>query len=100
MAPPARDTRDGYFIAKGGKRRKNLGRRPGYRPSDEHAERVAEMRTEGLTYRVIARKKRKQIMGAENWVPAVPAPIGRTHTGLSAKQAHGQHSPAPVQLGS
>jgi DNA invertase Pin-like site-specific DNA recombinase len=48
--------RDGYFITKAGKRRANLGRKPGYRPSDEHADRVAEMHAEGLPYRVIGHK--------------------------------------------
>jgi DNA invertase Pin-like site-specific DNA recombinase len=48
--------RDGYFITKGGKRRANLGRKPGYRPSDKHASRVLEMHEEGLPYRVIGRK--------------------------------------------
>jgi DNA invertase Pin-like site-specific DNA recombinase len=48
--------RDGHFITKGGKRRANLGRKPGYRPSDKHAGRVIEMHAEGLVYREIGRK--------------------------------------------
>jgi DNA invertase Pin-like site-specific DNA recombinase len=48
--------RDGHFITKGGKRRANLGRKPGYRPSDKHAARVLELHAEGRTYREIGHK--------------------------------------------
>jgi DNA invertase Pin-like site-specific DNA recombinase len=48
--------RDGEFMTRAGKVRANLGRRPGYRPSDKHATRVLEMHEEGLPYRVIGRK--------------------------------------------
>jgi DNA invertase Pin-like site-specific DNA recombinase len=47
--------KDGHFITKGGKRRAQLGRRKGYRPSEKHAEKVLKLKKDGLSYRLIGR---------------------------------------------
>jgi putative DNA-invertase from lambdoid prophage Rac len=47
--------RDGHFITKGGKMRKKLGRKAGYRPSEKHVGKVIELHQEGLSYRLIGR---------------------------------------------
>ena len=47
--------KDGYFITKTGKKRKKLGRKSGYGPSDKRVNKVLELAEEGLSYRLIGR---------------------------------------------
>ena len=47
--------KDGYFITKTGKKRKKLGRKSGYGPSDKRVNKVLELAEEDLSYRLIGR---------------------------------------------
>jgi DNA invertase Pin-like site-specific DNA recombinase len=47
--------RDGRFTSRSGVVRSKLGRPAGKRPSEKHAEKIRDLREQGLSYRLIGR---------------------------------------------